>query len=211
MLPVKSTRILVHPRSRGEYRHKKLEKWEKEGSSPLTRGILLFAEYLDGISGFIPAHAGNTRKAEGKNDAVWVHPRSRGEYVFLPKISFSSTGSSPLTRGIRNHRCCYRSESRFIPAHAGNTPCYPNNARHYKVHPRSRGEYLLNTAVTAIAQGSSPLTRGIRVSLSLPHARHRFIPAHAGNTPLSFNVSNTSKVHPRSRGEYPWQKRLIFR
>ena len=50
----------VHPRSRGEYFSLLLTLKTSEGSSPLTRGILLFIFGGAFYDGFIPAHAGNT-------------------------------------------------------------------------------------------------------------------------------------------------------
>ena len=53
-----------------------------------------------------------------------------------------------------------------------------------------------------ILQGSSPLTRGIRTANLALYSLARFIPAHAGNTPLPTLAEAGSRVHPRSRGEY---------
>ena len=50
----------VYPRSRGEYIFDAGFGTFDLGSSPLTRGIREKAERLCPISGFIPAHAGNT-------------------------------------------------------------------------------------------------------------------------------------------------------
>ena len=50
----------VHPRSRGEYSISSGTVASQLGSSPLTRGILLFIFGGAFYDGFIPAHAGNT-------------------------------------------------------------------------------------------------------------------------------------------------------
>ena len=91
-------------------------------------------------------------------------------------------GSSPLTRGIQIRRCHPLQGLRFIPAHAGNTPCLLSDVQGLEVHPRSRGEYRLLMPLILTSVGSSPLTRGIQW-LGFDGSRtHGFIPAHAGNT-----------------------------
>ena len=111
-------------------------------------------------------------------------------------------GSSPLTRGIQIRRCHPLQGLRFIPAHAGNTPCLLSDVQVLEVHPRSRGEYRLLMPLILTSVGSSPLTRGIQW-LGFDGSRtHGFIPAHAGNTSLQRNRPWPWKVHPRSRGEY---------
>ena len=112
-------------------------------------------------------------------------------------------GSSPLTRGILNVNLYQINADRFIPAHAGNTPCLLSDVQVLEVHPRSRGEYRLLMPLILTSVGSSPLTRGIQW-LGFDGSRtHGFIPAHAGNTPLFPLLTNLNQVHPRSRGEYP--------
>ena len=51
------------------------------------------------------------------------------------------------------------------------------------VHPRTRGEHLTAYAQALNLTGSSPHTRGTQRHGELVGGRHRFIPAHAGNTP----------------------------
>ena len=111
-------------------------------------------------------------------------------------------GSSPLTRGIQIRRCHPLQGLRFIPAHAGNTPCLLSDVQVLEVHPRSRGEYRLLMPLILTSVGSSPLTRGIQW-LGFDGSRtHGFIPAHAGNTLYRLSFQSLSQVHPRSRGEY---------
>ena len=49
------------------------------GSSPLTRGKHVQEETGQPRFRLIPAHAGKTLVATAAVDAVWAHPRSRGE------------------------------------------------------------------------------------------------------------------------------------
>ena len=58
-------------------------------------------------------------------------------------------------------------------------------------------------AVIAAARGgSSPRTRGTLHEQAALVLRQRFIPAHAGNTPLSTPPRWRPAVHPRARGEH---------
>ena len=69
-----------HPRSRGEYESIDVRFVEKQGSSPLSRGIRNVpwdSEYNNGI---IPALAGNTTSQAPESPRCKDHPRSRGEY-----------------------------------------------------------------------------------------------------------------------------------
>ena len=75
-------------------------------------------------------------------------------------------------------------QMRFTPAHAGNTKCGIAFTGFHQVHPRSRGEYLLENPLCSFDQGSPPLTRGILISTGLKIKVLRFTPAHAGNTDL---------------------------
>ena len=130
-----------HPRSRGEYAESSRLAYRANGSSPLSRGILL------------PA-----RRARG---AAEDHPRSRGEYVGIRQDFTFSLGSSPLSRGILPGRLLALVLERIIPALAGNTLAFSAGGVSTKDHPRSRGEYAPSRPIWARRYGSSPLSRGI--------------------------------------------------
>ena len=132
-----------------------------------------------------------------------VHPRSRGEYSSFWQVGAPRGGSSPLTRGILWITDGWRTNDRFIPAHAGNTEREFIPDQRGQVHPRSRGEYRLLMPLILTSVGSSPLTRGILSPSQMFETTPRFIPAHAGNTLLSDLRNGANEVHPRSRGEYP--------
>ena len=68
-------------------------------------------------------------------------------------------------------------------------------------HPRSRGENLVGLAVVVGRCGSSPLTRGKRVGVTLDVWRRGLIPAHAGKTCVCMSTGLGWSAHPRSRGE----------
>ena len=111
-----------------------------------------------------------------------VHPRSRGEHDTTLPPSTLRDGSSPLARGTQLRRAWHRLPERFIPARAGNTHSCPAPRPDSPVHPRSRGEHVV--------QG---LGHGGLI---------RFIPARAGNTTPPSPPPPSATVHPRSRGEH---------
>ena len=133
--------------------------------------------------GFIPAHAGNTVPYGHVPGLCQVHPRSRGEYLSPVFLNLLISGSSPLTRGILLHAVEISRSCRFTPAHAGNTLLNQLNQSWYRVHPRSRGEYLAKMTGMTEQVGSPPLTRGIPGNIKTLGGATRFTPAHAGNTP----------------------------
>ena len=101
-----------HPRSRGEHRRAHLQRAERKGSSPLTRGTPASCFHMFSYPGIIPAHAGNTLS-------------------FLRLSTFNLLGSSPLTRGTLIDDSFRSLAHGIIPAHAGNTRLVSSrSARH---------------------------------------------------------------------------------
>ena len=110
-------------------------------------------------------------------------------------------GSSPLTRGKLKDDVRGPAPVRLIPAHAGKTNLLRSSREDHRAHPRSRGENTDAPYSMSQAQGSSPLTRGKRVSDSNHEAMEGLIPAHAGKTDLRGGGAHERGAHPRSRGE----------
>ena len=131
---------------------------------------------------FIPAHAGNTVAARGREIAIPVRPRACGEHTYGTNRTTTLTGSSPRTRGTHLLRRVREETQRFIPAHAGNTPPAVMLRTSGTVHPRACGEHA--------EQGG----RGRFAA--------RFIPAHAGNTFVRDALNGAKAVHPRACGEH---------
>ena len=176
-----------------------------QGSSPLSRGILPQSHWQNEHRRIIPALAGNTMYTLPSCSCTWDHPRSRGEYRFATCAAVIATGSSPLSRGILRPSAGRREVRRIIPALAGNTtPCQSVEATPSD-HPRSRGEYCTCSQVSALAMGSSPLSRGIRARPATGSGSRRIIPALAGNTLAAAALAWAGGDHPRSRGEYAAQ------
>ena len=96
----------AHPRSRGE-NHSGLTTFsQRVGSSPLTRGKQTGWVVEINALRLIPAHAGKTPRPKRLCARTPAHPRSRGENLAGPLLGRYGYGSSPLTRGKRNDRCC---------------------------------------------------------------------------------------------------------
>ena len=110
--------------------------------------------------------------------------------------------TSPLSRGIRGGYRRRGGGRGIIPALTGNTRLRSGRWWPAPDHPRSRGEYKFNEAVNAVSGRSSPLSRGIPWRRRSRARVARIIPALAGNTASTSDVSSRTQDHPRSRGEY---------
>ena len=172
----------VHPRSRGEHRPSRTACSWSSGSSPLARGTPRSSPSGSAPSRFIPARAGNTPRRRSDRGVASVHPRSRGEHLTRSADTPPTHGSSPLARGTLDRDREGQGVGRFIPARAGNTASARPSTQPRAVHPRSRGEHSGVPQGEGHAYGSSPLARGTRRGAAGRGARHRFIPARAGNT-----------------------------
>ena len=197
-----------HPRSRGVYGEQCSLKIEREGSSPLarglprrslpptpptrdhprSRGVYVSARLpASSTSRIIPARAGFTRRPGFPEECTWDHPRSRGVYGVGANGAVAEVG--------------------IIPARAGFTTA--------SLWSKDGG------------QGSSPLARGLPLAVSAEPWVPRIIPARAGFTPphdmtiisagiiparagFTITRSGTRQLtwdHPRSRGVYPFHGR----
>ena len=171
------------------------------GSSPLTRGKRRPHGGNRHEGGLIPAHAGKTACRRQRRTSPAAHPRSRGENVRLGLRVRVRRGSSPLTRGKRDHAHEVRQGGRLIPAHAGKTPVPVLGPLPGRAHPRSRGENDRDVATAVSFTGSSPLTRGKPFVMPTAKPLEGLIPAHAGKTGGRWTSSTRPGAHPRSRGE----------
>ena len=136
-----------------------------------------------------------------------AHPRSRGENTARQCAPTRPPGSSPLTRGKRDHSLPQRLVRGLIPAHAGKTQTDGSKSGRPQAHPRSRGENASVRAAISALSGSSPLTRGKLKVFRFIGTPHRLIPAHAGKTPHVSQPARGAPAHPRSRGENTRRRR----
>ena len=191
----------AHPRSRGENYQYHHDWYQPSGSSPLTRGKPARRGLEGMVRRLIPAHAGKTTVAALALHGNAAHPRSRGENGGARKYDRGGWGSSPLTRGKRGCRERSLVGLRLIPAHAGKTGCQEGRKPTGAAHPRSRGENAMSVSITALLNGSSPLTRGKLGTAWINVVPSWLIPAHAGKTRRGRIRTNKAQAHPRSRGE----------
>ena len=171
------------------------------GSSPLTRGKHESGMFALAWGGLIPAHAGKTPVIVVSGCACGAHPRSRGENACASAHVVRVGGSSPLTRGKHIENDAGQGLGGLIPAHAGKTSVTTTHGGARRAHPRSRGENRMQARRTRLRPGSSPLTRGKRVTRASRSRRWGLIPAHAGKTPEGHRPPEGPRAHPRSRGE----------
>ena len=150
------------------------------GSSPLTRGKCL-GKTVEAIDrGLIPAHAGKMPIPAVDTRTTEAHPRSRGENVYVDVVPSMRGGSSPLTRGKSLQATAVVIAGRLIPAHAGKIVHEAVHECFEGAHPRSRGENSAWCGAFQVWGGSSPLTRGKYLHLTVRKFWAGLIPAHAG-------------------------------
>ena len=192
----------VHPRACGEHITGRHGGYWYVGSSPRMRGTPASATRRGAACRFIPAHAGNTQPSRSCWRPHPVHPRACGEHGTRYTEILRAHGSSPRMRGTRGTSGPSRRESRFIPAHAGNTALRRTDRVCVSVHPRACGEHLDALAEKVLVLGSSPRMRGTPSLPSTNLQLQRFIPAHAGNTATASCKTRSKPVHPRACGEH---------
>ena len=148
------------------------------GSSPRMRGTRVLASFLLVPGRFIPAHAGNSKRA-------------------LRRAGFA-TGSSPRMRGTRERWHEKEAHGRFIPAHAGNSTIECDGTLVNAVHPRACGELLSTASTSDSGFGSSPRMRGTRNAVRLVPSVH---PRACGELYIGDYQRDTSHgSSPRMRG-----------
>ena len=191
----------AHPRSRGENGPGFRAVSPVRGSSPLTRGKLIYYTDYFPLLGLIPAHAGKTAPFLGPLRGPQAHPRSRGENASRSSKPMLIDGSSPLTRGKQPMQSRACTTPGLIPAHAGKTRPTKTPPAPTPAHPRSRGENSRIGMRPAFHRGSSPLTRGKPARRGWCLQPRGLIPAHAGKTRRRTRTLARCGAHPRSRGE----------
>ena len=175
---------------------------EATGSSPLARGLQTQPGRPHPRARIIPARAGFTPLSAVSAPSATDHPRSRGVYSAYASSVHSSSGSSPLARGLLTTRLTHCVRVRIIPARAGFTYIGRYVGLKGADHPRSRGVYVRVIVEQPRRRGSSPLARGLRVAQGIVSITARIIPARAGFTPATGRTAGHARDHPRSRGVY---------
>ena len=173
----------------------------RDGSSPRVRGKLGAAFDADRVQGLIPACAGKTGWALGRNPKPRAHPRVCGENLAGSTPANCSVGSSPRVRGkpvVEVRRQKYKG---LIPACAGKTTCLALVADSGWAHPRVCGENFTTVGGLPTIEGSSPRVRGKRHDYPSFGTRRRLIPACAGKTLRPSSLPSAREAHPRVCGE----------
>ena len=174
------------------------------GSSPLARGLRSWRPFLVFLSGIIPARAGFTDPLPRAARRPSGHPRSRGVYPRGRTAASSSSGSSPLARGLRGRGVPDRLQAGIIPARAGFTSAQRQSSQHGKDHPRSRGVYTGTVVAEGDGSGSSPLARGLRLHVQNLGEDARIIPARAGFTSRTATRKPSERIIP-ARAGFTWR------
>ncbi len=191
----------VHPRACGEQTHFQHQSNCPAGSSPRMRGTARCWRWWRRRGRFIPAHAGNRAFRRMTIISRPVHPRACGEQDGTESGTGGRGGSSPRMRGTGHLAFRYGAFIRFIPAHAGNRHHSALTEGNQPVHPRACGEQFMRPLGQRQNIGSSPRMRGTGTAVRETDASDRFIPAHAGNSPIGQVLSRRCPVHPRACGE----------
>ena len=137
--------VAVYPRWRGEHAVNRAVISVKIGLSPLARGTLIQTPDCFAVRRFIPAGAGNTYALKRIIATVQVYPRWRGEHGNATDRNPDVVGLSPLARGTPAFTGLLITETRFIPAGAGNTINTRSAETLPAVYPRWRGEHTKHT------------------------------------------------------------------
>ena len=197
-----SIELKDHPRIRGEHASVANRMSPVLGSSPHTRGALMFWTGGETERGIIPAYAGSTRPTRWMAKRWPDHPRIRGEHAPGARARRQRQGSSPHTRGAPKNVFKAIEQTRIIPAYAGSTGRYFLGVPPDGDHPRIRGEHAFHSFTTSYGPGSSPHTRGARAAHLAFRRDCGIIPAYAGSTVTPSTGSVTNTDHPRIRGEH---------
>ena len=204
-----STAAAVHPRVCGEQTDHTALIFSLHGSSPRVRGTGLHRHHPARKVRFIPACAGNSDYNGRQFFWSAVHPRVCGEQTICRILPYYVAGSSPRVRGTADPCGSGCSDSRFIPACAGNSCVLSRIVYNTPVHPRVCGEQASRLISIPVHLGSSPRVRGTAERCSTPIPSRRFIPACAGNRIVSLLLSAVSAVHPRVCGEQAGEHKLL--
>ena len=172
------------------------------GSSPRGRGTRKSVSARRDRSRFIPAWAGNACRRGSISTRPTVHPRVGGERDASSARVTCFAGSSPRGRGTRHQGHRPDPRRRFIPAWAGNATRRISWYWSLTVHPRVGGERGCVLGKYDRFAGSSPRWRGTLCRCWECLLSHRFIPAWAGNAPVSNGRPRSQPVHPRVGGEH---------
>ena len=194
----------VYPRVGGGNRRYRCRAGHMQGLSPRGRGKPTKAVAIPEAVRSIPAWAGETLHAGGKDRSSRVYPRVGGGNRKAKASAGGIAGLSPRGRGKRaqNSRRTWRPRS--IPAWAGETYSSSTACRDKSVYPRVGGGNRYADCVVSPVSGLSPRGRGKPTNASVGGKGIRSIPAWAGETRRMQTPSGIGTVYPRVGGGNDW-------
>ena len=194
-------RAPAHPRVGGENQLPHLSLSSSRGSSPRGRGKP--SDVLPGLgrAGLIPAWAGKTMSMYRRVISGPAHPRVGGENLRPRSCVRARNGSSPRGRGKRPNPDHRHLDNGLIPAWAGKTSAILPTYCYSLAHPRVGGENSHKIKKHDTERGSSPRGRGKHNLKPACYYARGLIPAWAGKTGGTWEVTFRCRAHPRVGGE----------
>ncbi len=190
----------VYPRVCGGADKLRPEVIALEGLSPRVRGSQLRVAGVGGLSGSIPACAGEPRMSRWATTANWVYPRVCGGARDGERTEHAGPGLSPRVRGSHQKVRCPLVGTGSIPACAGEPSPVSQTPGSARVYPRVCGGAAARVTVKATTQGLSPRVRGSLVDFFHANVNQGSIPACAGEPQSARSRSRTRRVYPRVCG-----------
>ena len=201
----------VYPRACGGTSARSRSRASSAGLSPRVRGNPDHDRARRTTRGSIPARAGEPREAHRGAEHHWVYPRACGGTSWQPQPDGCLRGLSPRVRGNHRRRDVDGNTGGSIPARAGEPIKWASLKGLGWVYPRACGGTVEQPAAGLGAQGLSPRVRGNLSQLAAGWAKHRSIPARAGEPAhLAIPLAELG-VYPRAcGGTEQFDQRLAF-
>ncbi len=173
------------------------------GLSPPVRGKPRILRLGTGLSGSIPARAGETLSSSIIPPSIEVYPRPCGGNV-MPRPHFiASQGLSPPVRGKPAIQPETEKGVGSIPARAGETDSHCSPRRLSRVYPRPCGGNTGFRLKHRAYSGLSPPVRGKPSAFRPAAGPSGSIPARAGETDEYVERNRSLMVYPRPCGGNP--------
>ena len=155
------------------------------------------------IRRIIPARAGQTCRRALFARRPADHPRACGANADRVENRFTEHGSSPRVRGKPAATRDQDTQTRIIPARAGQTWRRRPIRTRCPDHPRACGANRRPRHRRSNSSGSSPRVRGKPRRTQRARRARRIIPARAGQTYRMDTITGRQSDHPRACGANP--------
>ena len=190
----------VYPRVCGGTRASEERLQPGQGLSPRVRGNRSAPRRSGPPPGSIPACAGEPGCAWWRPCWTPVYPRVCGGTAQLAIAGNASKGLSPRVRGNPGAGRPIPSDTRSIPACAGEPGAAASTGGSSGVYPRVCGGTTPSGLPWPAVPGLSPRVRGNLIETHRDGVPHRSIPACAGEPPQSDCLRSAVGVYPRVCG-----------